>query len=75
MLAYAFLASAVLAVAAWILRSPVLKALLRGRGTDPSQWGSWQEHLENDGLGSSWRSDGYGGVRETKVQSRHTRRR
>lgn len=75
MLGYALTALVALAVAVWILRSPVFRALVRGRGTDPSQWGSWQEHLEDDGLGPSWRSDGYGGRRETKLYSRHTRRR
>jgi hypothetical protein len=74
-LGYALTALVALAVAVWILRSPVFRALVRGRGTDPSQWGSWQEHLEDDGLGPSWRSDGYGGRRETKLYSRHTRRR
>jgi hypothetical protein len=74
-LGYALTALVALAVAGWILRSPVFRALVRGRGTDPSQWGSWQEHLEDDGLGPSWRSDGYGGRRETKLYSRHTRRR
>ena len=75
MLVYGFFAFVVLALAGWILRSPVFKAMVRGRGTDPSQWGSWQEHLEDDGLGTSWRSDGSGGRRETKLYSRHTRRR
>jgi hypothetical protein len=74
-LGYAVVAVVVLAVAVWILRSPVFKALVRGHGTDPSQWGSWQEHLEDDGLGPSWRSDGSGGRRETKLYSKHTRRR
>jgi hypothetical protein len=74
-LGYVLTALVALAVAIWILRSPVFRALVRGRGTDPSQWGSWQEHLEDDGLGPSWRSDGYGGRRETKLYSRHTRRR
>jgi hypothetical protein len=74
-LVYALGALAALSVAGWIVRSPVLKAMLRGHGTDPSQWGSWQDHLENDGLGPSWRYDGHGGTRETKVNSRHTRRR
>jgi hypothetical protein len=74
-LGYVLTALVALAVAIWILRSPVFRALVRGRGTDPSQWGSWQEHLEDDGLGPSWRSDGYGGRRESKLYSRHTRRR
>jgi hypothetical protein len=75
MLFYTFLAFVAVVVGSWIVRSPVFKALLRGRGTDPSQWGTWQDHLEDDGLGPSWRSDGSGGIRETKVHSKHTRRR
>ena len=66
---------AALALGWWLLRSPVVRALLRGRGTDPGQFGSWMDHLDDIGLGPSWRSDGSGGVRETRVQSRHTRRR
>jgi hypothetical protein len=64
-----------LAVGWWLGHSPVLRALLRGRGTDPGQFGTWQDHLDDIGLGPSWRSDGSGGVRESRVQSRHTRRR
>lgn len=69
------LALAVAPVAWWIARSPVLRAFLRGHGTDPSRFGSWQDHLDDIGLGPSWRSDGSGGVRESRLQSRHTRRR
>ena len=75
MLGYAFLALVALPIGLWVARSPVFRAMLRGRGTDPSRWGTWQEHLEDDGLGPSWRSDGSGGTRETKVNSKHTRRR
>jgi hypothetical protein len=75
MFVYAFLGILGGAVLTWALRSPVVRALVRGRGTDPAQWGSWQDHLEDNGLGVSWRSDGTGGTRETKVQSKHTRRR
>jgi len=72
---YAFLAVLALAVATWAVRSPVVRAMWRGHSTDPAQWGSWQDHLEDNGLGPSWRSDGSGGKRETKVYSKHTRRR
>jgi hypothetical protein len=75
MFIYAFLGSVVVAVLVWAVRSPVVRALVRGHGTDPAQWGSWQDHLEDNGLGVSWRSDGSGGTRESKVQSKHTRRR
>ena len=58
----------------WVVMSPVVRAMARGHAIDPAQWGRWQEHLEDDGLGPSWRSDGSGGKRETKVYSKHTRR-
>ncbi|HEY3530709.1 MAG TPA: hypothetical protein VGK78_16295 [Nocardioides sp.] len=75
MIFYAVLGVAALSLVVWLARSPVLWALLRGRGTDPSQWGTWMDHLDDIGLGVSWRNDGYGGRRETKVLSKHTRRR
>jgi hypothetical protein len=75
MMFYAVLGVAGLALVVWLARSPVLRALLRGRGIDPSQWGTWMDHLDDIGLGVSWRNDGYGGRRETKVESKHTRRR
>jgi hypothetical protein len=75
MVFYAFLGLVGLFLAWWILRSPVMRAILRGHTTDPGQFGSWQDHLDDIGLGPSWRSDGSGGVRETRVQSKHTRRR
>jgi hypothetical protein len=75
MLFYAVATLVALALAWWLVRSPVLRAFLRGRSTDPSQFGSWQDHLDDIGLGPSWRSDGSGGVRESRVQSKHTRRR
>jgi hypothetical protein len=75
MLFYGFLGLVGLALAIWILRSPVLKAFLRGRATDPGQFGSWMDHLDDIGLGTSWRNDGRGGVRESRIQSKHTRRR
>jgi hypothetical protein len=74
MVFYAGLALAGLVALVLFLRSPVLRAMLRGRGTDPGQFGTWQDHLEDMGLGPSWRSDGSGGRRETRVYSKHTRR-
>jgi len=71
---YCFFGLLTLALAYGLFKSPIARKLLRGQGVDPSQWGSWQEHLEDDGLGPSWRSDGWGGRRETKVFSKHTRR-
>jgi hypothetical protein len=64
-----------LALMVCLVRSPVVKAILRGHTTDPSQFGSWQDHLDDIGLGVSWRSDGTGGQRESRIQSKHTRRR
>jgi hypothetical protein len=75
MVVYAFFAVTGLSLAWWIGRSPVLRAMIRGRGIDPGQFGSWQDHLDDLGTGVSWRSDGYGGRRETKIYSKHTRRR
>ena len=75
MIVYAFLAVAALGLGLWIGRSPVLRAMIRGRGTDPGQFGSWQDHLDDIGTGVSWRSAGYGGRRETQIYSKHTRRR
>jgi hypothetical protein len=75
MVVYVVLVLGALEAAWWVHRSPVVRALLRGRGTDPGQWGSWVDHLYDDGLGPSWRDDGSGGERETRVRSRHTRRR
>jgi hypothetical protein len=61
---------------AWALfRSPVVRQLVRGQGVDPSQWGSWQDHLDDIGLGVSWRNDGRDGRRESRVLSRHMRPR
>ena len=75
MLFYVVAVPVALALAWWLVHSPVLRALLRGRGTDPAQFGSWQDHLDDIGLGPSWRSDGSGGIRESRVHSKHTRRR
>jgi hypothetical protein len=75
MFVYGLCALAGLALAVWLVRSPVTRQILRGRGVDPGQWGTWQDHLEDMGVGPSWRSDGSGGRRETRLYSRYTRRR
>ncbi|MGC4110736.1 MAG: hypothetical protein QM747_09995 [Nocardioides sp.] len=75
MVMYVVLGVPAIALTYWLLHSPVMKAILRGRATDPSQFGSWQDHLDDIGLGVSWRSDGTGGERETRIRSKHTRRR
>ncbi len=71
---YAFLGLVALATSWLFAQSPVLRALLRGRGTDPGQFGTAADHIEDIGLGVSWRSDGRGGQRESKILSKHTRR-
>jgi hypothetical protein len=73
-IAYALFTVVGLPLAWWAARSPIVRALMHGRGTDPGQFGSWQDHLDDIGLGVSWRSDGYGGQRESKIHSKHTRR-
>ena len=75
MLFSVFLGLVGLALACWLIRSPVLRQMLRGQGVDPGQWGTWQDHLEDIGVGPSWRSDGSGGRRETRLYSTYTRRR
>jgi hypothetical protein len=75
MIFYGLVALAVLVLAIWLARSPITRQMIRGQGVDPGQWGSWQDHLEDMGVGPSWRSDGSGGRRETKLYSRYTRRR
>jgi hypothetical protein len=72
---YGFLGLVALGLVWALLRSPVFWKLVHGQGIDPSQWGSWLDHLDDDGLGVSWRNDGYGGRRESKVLSKHVRRR
>ena len=75
MFVYGAAGALTLALGWWATRSPVLRAWVRGHGTDPGQFGSWMDHLDDIGLGVSWRSDGYGGDRESKIHSKHTRRR
>ena len=72
---YGFVGLVGLALGWGLCRSPVFWKLVRGQGTDPSQFGSWLDHLDDDGLGVSWRNDGFGGRRESKVLSKHVRRR
>ena len=74
MIFYGLFILAGLALAVWLVRSPITKQMLRGQGVDPGQWGTWQDHLEDMGVGPSWRSDGSGGRRETKLYSKYTRR-
>ncbi len=75
MVFYAFLGLVALAIAWCFAQSPVTRALLRGHGTDPGQFGTAADHIDDLGLGVSWRSDGTGGMRESKILSKHTRRR
>ena len=75
MVFYAFVGLVALATVWWLAHSPVTRALLRGHGTDPGQFGTAADHIDDIGLGVSWRSDGTGGMRESKILSKHTRRR
>jgi hypothetical protein len=75
MVFYGFLGLLALAIVWWFAQSPVTRALLRGRGTDPTQFGTAADHIDDLGLGVSWRSDGRGGMRESKILSKHTRRK
>jgi hypothetical protein len=75
MVVYALMVLAGLTLCVWLARSPILRQMIRGQGVDPGQWGTWQDHLEDIGLGPSWRSDGSGGRRETRHYSAYTRRR
>ena len=74
MVFYSVLGLVALAIAWGFAHSPVTRALLRGHGTDPGQFGTAAEHIEDIGLGVSWRSDGRGGRRESQILSKHTRR-
>jgi hypothetical protein len=76
MVFYIFLGLLGLGVAWWAFHSPVIRALLRGRGSDPGQWGNRFDHLADQGFGNSWNDDGGGGsTRSSRITSRHTRRR
>jgi hypothetical protein len=63
-----------LAVAGWAARSSLLRAHLRGRGSDPGVWGNKWEHMADQGFGQSWNDDGSGGRRASRLESRFTRR-
>ena len=73
MVFFLFLGVVVLALALWAIRSPLVKAHLRGHGSDPGKWGSQLDHLAERGFEPSWNDDGGGGHRESHVQSKHTR--
>jgi hypothetical protein len=76
MVFYVFLGLVFLGIVFWATRSPVVRQLLRGRGTDPGQWGSRLDHLADQGTGGSGiNDDGSGGRRASRIQSKHTRRR
>ena len=64
-----------LAIGVWAARSPLMRAHFRGRGSDPAQWGNKWEHMADLGFGQSWNDDGTGGKRDSKLDSRFTRRR
>jgi hypothetical protein len=56
-----------------LFRSPLMRAHLRGRGSDPGKWGSGWDHLVERGSEPSWNDDGGGGHRDSHIQSKHTR--
>jgi len=73
MVFYAFLGVLVLALVLWAIRSPLVKAHLRGRGSDPGKYRSGWDDLADRGFEPSWNDDGNGGRRESNVQSKHPR--
>ncbi len=74
MVFYIFLGTVVLLVVWLIVRSPQFRQLMRGRGADAGRFGSQLDHFfEQQGGGQGWRDDGRG-LRESKIQSKHTRR-
>ncbi len=75
MIFYGFVVMVVLAVGTWLFRSPVTKQFLRGRGTDPGQFGSRLDHLEDLGSGTGWNDDGAGGKRDSHRDSKQATRR
>jgi hypothetical protein len=69
-----FVGVVLLAIVLWAVRSPLIRAHLRGRGGDPGQWGSRLDHLADQGYGQSWNDDGRGGRRPSRLDSKHQRR-
>lgn len=74
MIFYSFLGLAVLGVATLIVRSPTFKAMMRGRGTDPGNFGNQLDHLYDQGSGTGWNDDGSGGRRDSRRDSPQSRR-
>ena len=73
---YAVLAVIAMALGVWFMRSAMFKQLRRGHGSDPSQLGSRLDHHANQGTsGQRIGDDGSGGTRQSRIQSKHTRRR
>jgi hypothetical protein len=73
MILYILLGLVALGVVVAVVRSPTFRALMRGRGVDPGQWGSQLDHLYDRGFGASWNDDGRG-TRNSHINSPHTRR-
>jgi hypothetical protein len=73
MILYILVGLVALGVVVAVVRSPTFRALMRGRGVDPGQWGSQLDHLYDRGFGASWNDDGRG-TRNSHINSPHTRR-
>lgn len=76
MIFYSFLGIMLVVFGAWFMRSAMFKQLRRGHGSDPGQWGNRLDHLADQGTGGqAIGDDASGGTRESRIQSKHTRRR
>jgi hypothetical protein len=75
MIVYGVLALLALAFGRWLFRSPVLKQLLHGRGTDPAQYGNRWDHLQELGSGTGWNDDGSAGKRASRRVSKQAKPR
>jgi hypothetical protein len=74
MIFYIFLGLVVLGALWLFLRSPTVKQLMRGRGSDPAQFGTYRDHLADLGSEPGWNDDGHGGFRGSRRDSPQSRR-
>ena len=73
MVFYAVITLIALSCGLGFLRSAMFRQLLRGRGADAGRFGSGWDHNAELGFGASWNDDG-NGVRQSHIDSKHTRR-
>lgn len=74
MIVYILVGLMILGIGGGFVRSAMFRQLTRGRGADAGRFGSQLDHFfEQQGGGQGWRDDGRG-LRESKIQSKHTRR-